>query len=105
MSVAVLVLSLFPVSAFAQAKNCEELKNEIAMKLEAKGVKNYELKIVAAAEVCLNNAIRGDLRSFAKAMEIAEKFQLLKPGLIEGEIASITRTIIDPKGLDTLVEK
>ena len=51
MSVAVLVLSLFPVSAFAQAKNCEELKNEIAMKLEAKGVKNYELKIVAAAEV------------------------------------------------------
>jgi hypothetical protein len=62
-------------------------------------------KIVAAAEVCLNNAIRGDLRSFAKAMEIAEKFQLLKPGSIEREIVSITRTIIDPKSPEAPVEK
>jgi hypothetical protein len=71
---------------------------------DAQGVRSVP-KIVAAAEVCLNNAIRGDLRSFAKAMEIAEKFQLLKPGLIEGEIVRITRTIIDPKGPDTFVKK
>ena len=71
---------------------------------DAQGVRSVP-KIVAAAEVCLNNAIRGDLRSFAKAMEIAEKFQLLKPGLIEAEIAGITRTIIDPRGPTTLVEK
>jgi Family of unknown function (DUF5681) len=71
---------------------------------DAQGVRSVP-KIVAAAEVCLNNAIRGDLRSFAKAMEIAEKFQLLKPGSIEREIVSITRTIIDPKDPDTLVKK
>jgi len=47
-SVAALVLSLLPISALAQAKSCEDLKNEIAAKLDAKGVKNYELKIVAA---------------------------------------------------------
>lgn len=36
---------------FAQRKACEELKMEIAAKLDAKGVKNYTLNIVAAAEV------------------------------------------------------
>ena len=51
MLVATAVLSLFSVSGFAQTKNCDELKNEIAAKLEAKGVKNYELKILAADEV------------------------------------------------------
>lgn len=36
-----------PVSAYAQApKPCEELKSEIATKLEAKGVKSYTLDIV-----------------------------------------------------------
>ena len=50
-SVAALVLSLLPISALAQARNCEDLKNEIAAKLDAKGVKNYELKVVAADEV------------------------------------------------------
>ena len=32
-------------------KNCDELKTEIAAKLDAKGVKNYALAIVAAADV------------------------------------------------------
>ena len=32
-------------SAWA-AKDCNELKNEIAAKLDAKGVKNYDLQIV-----------------------------------------------------------
>jgi hypothetical protein len=32
-------------------KSCEELKSEIAAKLDAKGVKNYTLDIVAADQV------------------------------------------------------
>lgn len=37
-----------PVCGHAQgAKACEELKTEIAAKLDAKGVKNYTLDIVA----------------------------------------------------------
>src|SRR5260370_37688704 len=34
-------------------------------------------KIVASAEVSLNNALKGDLKSFAKVMDIAERFKLL----------------------------
>ncbi|MGE8485101.1 MAG: DUF1161 domain-containing protein [Pseudomonas sp.] len=33
-------------TAFAQVKSCEELKAEIAAKLDAKGVSNYTLEIV-----------------------------------------------------------
>lgn len=37
-----------PACSYAQAaKPCEELKTEIAAKLDAKGVKNYTLDIVA----------------------------------------------------------
>ena len=39
-------LSLLSATAFA-AKPCEELKTEIAAKLDAKGVKGYDLQIVA----------------------------------------------------------
>ena len=38
-------------SAAGEVKNCEELKAKIAAKLDAKGVKNYTLDIVAAADV------------------------------------------------------
>jgi Protein of unknown function (DUF1161) len=39
---------LLPACGFAQgAKACEELKTEIAAKLDAKGVKSYTLDIVA----------------------------------------------------------
>ena len=48
--VAALVLSLTVAPAFAQ-KSCEELKTEIAAKLEAKGVKNFQLEIVVPEEV------------------------------------------------------
>jgi hypothetical protein len=42
------VLLFVPVCAHAQAaKPCEELKTEIAAKLDAKGVKSYTLDIVA----------------------------------------------------------
>lgn len=43
-------LALAATSAWA-AKDCEELKSEIAAKLEAKGVAGYVLEIVANAEV------------------------------------------------------
>jgi hypothetical protein len=45
------LLLLLSVNAFAEKKSCDELKMEIAAKLDAKGVKDYELKIVAAEEV------------------------------------------------------
>ena len=44
-------LLLLPLSAFAAPKPCEELKTEIAAKLDAKGVKDYKLTIVANADV------------------------------------------------------
>lgn len=43
-------LALASLPAFA-AKPCEELKTEIAAKLDAKGVKHYELAVVAADAV------------------------------------------------------
>lgn len=43
-------LSLVATSALAQ-KDCEELKGEIAVKLEAKGVKNFTLEIVPTDQV------------------------------------------------------
>jgi Family of unknown function (DUF5681) len=71
---------------------------------DVQGVRNVP-KLVAAAEVCLNNALKGDLRSFAKAMEIAERFGVLKPGSFQQEVTHITRTIVDPKDPDTAREK
>lgn len=37
--------------AFSDVKPCNQLKNEIAAKLEAKGVKNYTLEIVTPDQV------------------------------------------------------
>lgn len=44
----VLMLSLLALAGHAQAaaKPCEELKEEIAAKVDAKGVPNYSLKVV-----------------------------------------------------------
>ena len=41
------VLALGLSNVWAQVKSCEELKTEIAAKIEANGVKNYTLEIVA----------------------------------------------------------
>jgi len=41
------VAILAPASIHAQAKACEQLKTEIAAKLDQKGVKGYTLEIVA----------------------------------------------------------
>jgi len=51
LSIALLILSFSTGAALAQRKSCEELKSEIAAKLDAKGVKDYELKIVSPDEV------------------------------------------------------
>lgn len=45
-----IALSVIALPAWAQ-KSCDELKSEIAAKMEAKGVKNAQLGIVANDEV------------------------------------------------------
>lgn len=44
--ISTLLLSATCTTAFAAAKPCDELKAEIAAKLDEKGVKNYELAVV-----------------------------------------------------------
>jgi len=44
-------LSLVSLPALAERKSCDELKAEIAAKLDAKGVKGYTLEIVAPENV------------------------------------------------------
>ena len=44
-------LLLFASVAAVAAKPCEDLKSEIAAKLDAKGVQNYSLDVVAADQV------------------------------------------------------
>lgn len=43
-----LALTFALPAVWAQVKPCEELKSEIAAKIEANGVKNYTLEIVAS---------------------------------------------------------
>lgn len=43
--------SLAAAPTAEQPKSCDELKSEIAAKLDAKGVKSYTLEIVAADQV------------------------------------------------------
>jgi len=48
----VFIASALMVSSHAfAAKPCDELKSEIAAKIEAKGVKNYTLEVVPANQV------------------------------------------------------
>jgi hypothetical protein len=54
-------------------------------------------KIVAATEVCLNNALKGDLKSYVKIMEIAAKFKLLDEVSEPPPITVVRRIIVDPK--------
>lgn len=56
------VLGLTAVPAMADghaAKPCEELKTEIAAKIDAKGVPSYTLDIVANAEVTEDRKVVG----------------------------------------------
>jgi hypothetical protein len=47
----VTAVALLASPAYAQSKPCEELKAEIAKKIEDKGVKNYALEVVANDQV------------------------------------------------------
>lgn len=49
--IAVFVAAALFASQVLAAKNCEELKQEIAAKIEANGVKNYTLEIVPNDQV------------------------------------------------------
>lgn len=53
-------------------------------------------KILAAAEVCLNNAIKGDLKSFVKIMEIAAKFKFLDAMPPSPQLIEIRRIVVEP---------
>jgi len=53
------VLSLSQGLSFAQRKGCDELKSEIAAKLDAKGVKNYTLTITALSDVKEKDTVVG----------------------------------------------
>lgn len=46
-----LLLLALGLPCFGQRKACEDLKTEITAKLDAKGVKNYTLSIVAVGDV------------------------------------------------------
>ena len=54
-------------------------------------------KIVAALEVCLNNALKGDLKSFVKIMEVVARHKLLDAITGPPPVSLIRRTIVDPK--------
>ena len=54
------VLLFVPACAHAQAaKTCEDLKTEIAAKLDAKGVKSYTLEIVAKDDTATEGKVVG----------------------------------------------
>ncbi len=72
-SILVVLLPLFSFNAFAQKKSCEELKNEIAARLEGKGVKNYELKIVAPEEVKGETVVVGSCDGGTKRITYTRK--------------------------------
>ena len=58
--VLLLVLPLLQgLSLGQQRKDCEELKSEIAAKLDAKGVKNYTLTITPTADVKEKDTVVG----------------------------------------------
>ena len=63
---------------------------------DGQGVRDVP-KIVAAAEVCLNNALKGDLKSFVKIIEIAAKFRVLDDLSSPAPVIEIRRIIVDPK--------
>jgi hypothetical protein len=54
-------------------------------------------KIAAALEVCLNNALKGDLRAFIKVLDVAERFNSFQPEPHEPRFSVIRHVIVDPK--------
>ncbi|MBC7665591.1 MAG: DUF1161 domain-containing protein [Caulobacter sp.] len=66
------VLSLAGSSAFAAGKSCDELKTEIAAKLDAKKVTGYTLDIVAADKTA-DAKVVGSCEGGAKKITYAKK--------------------------------
>lgn len=57
--IAFAILGCLPVCALAQAKPCEDLKTEIAKKLDAKGVTGYTLTIVDKGKETTGKVVGG----------------------------------------------
>lgn len=66
-------LSLAGVSASAAGKPCEELKTEIAAKLDAKNVTGYALDIVDADKADTNGKVVGSCEGGAKKIVYSRK--------------------------------
>ena len=70
---ATITSAVFSVSAFAQSKACDELKMEIATKIEANGVKNYELTIVKTDDVKKEDNVVGGCEGGTKKIVYVRK--------------------------------
>ena len=66
-------LSLAGVSAFAAGKPCEELKSEIAARLDAKNVTGYSLDIVDADKADAGAKVVGSCEGGAKKIVYSKK--------------------------------
>ena len=62
----VLMLGTLAGTAFAAPKPCEELKQEIEVKIQAAGVTTYTLEIVPNAEVKDQNMVVGSCENGTK---------------------------------------
>lgn len=74
-SAVALVLALMSVPAFAEpaGKSCDELKMEIAAKIEANKVKSYELTIVKTEEVKKEDNVVGSCEGGTKKIVYVRK--------------------------------
>ena len=70
---ALIISVLFTVSAFAQSRTCDELKMDIATKIEANGVKNYELTIVKTDDVKKEDNVVGSCEGGTKKIVYLRK--------------------------------
>jgi len=81
---AVSAVCLTVAPAFAQAKPCEELKKEIAAKIDAKGATGYQLEIVKTEEVkeqVVVGSCEGGTKkiTYAKSAQASPKGQATQP--------------------------
>ena len=66
-------LVFFCAQAFAAGKPCDELKGEIATKIEANGVKDYTLDVVPADQEVTDKKIVGTCEGGTKKIVYAKK--------------------------------
>jgi hypothetical protein len=70
---ATLLLSLGALPVYAAGKDCNDLKTEIAAKIEANGVKSYDLTIVKTDEVKSEDKVVGSCEGGTKKIVYARK--------------------------------